>query len=262
MLGDLEVRIVMKSSSSHANEDKSLFSIIAEILEEILGVKNLGTNDNIVSLGLSSIQVARFLGLIKQKLGNPLSIKDIYVNQKIGTLAEHLSQDKAINYGPSEILQLEADSHFADDIELIPSWSSEGRVFLTGATGFVGANLLYRLLSKPSMKEIACLARGNKHHSPMDRIQDALKKYDLWNGDIAQNIRKIIVLDGDMTQVRLGLSQSQYQWLTNWSPAVFHAAAKVNWYGKIMQTPQPGWLLTQGNPVLRVAGKIASHGWS
>ena len=218
-----------RSSGSPINENKSPVSMIATTLEGILGLDNLGPDDNIVSLGLSSIQVARFLGLIKQQFGKVLTIKDLYTAPRIGSLAEYLSQTEAINYGPSEILQFEEDSHFADDIELVPNWSSEGRVFLTGATGFLGANLLYRWLSMSYMKEIACLARGNKQHSAMERIQNTFKKYDLWNEDISQKMEKVIVLDGDMTMECLGLSQSDYQWLIGWAPAVFHAAAKVNW---------------------------------
>ncbi|KAJ6092360.1 hypothetical protein N7467_004329 [Penicillium canescens] len=218
-----------RPSGSPINENKSPFSMIATILEGILGLDHLGPDDNIVSLGLSSIQVARFLGLIKQQFGKVLTIKDLYTTPRIGSLAEYLSQTEAINYGPSEILQFEEDSHLADDIELVPNWSSEGRVFLTGATGLLGANLLYRWLSMSCMKEIACLARGNKQHSAMERIQNTFKKYDLWNEDISQKMEKVIVLDGDMTMEYLALSQSDYQWLIGWAPAVFQAAAKVNW---------------------------------
>lgn len=220
----------LKSTQDNAKDESSLAKV-TKILEENLGLSNIGPDDNIISLGLSSLQVARFLGLIKQKIGKLISIKDLYINPSIRSLVHHLHQADETNYGPSEVLQFEADAHLADDIELIPDWTSEGRVFLTGATGFIGVNLLYRWLSRPSMKEveIACLARGNENYSPMDRIKNALKKYDLWSEDISQEMKRVIVLDGDMTQERLGLPHSDYQWLINWAPAVFHAAAKVNW---------------------------------
>jgi amino acid adenylation domain-containing protein/thioester reductase-like protein len=218
-----------KPSERPVNGDENTVDKVAKIIEGILGLDGLGPDDSVIALGLSSIQVARFLGLVKQEFGKMLSIKDLYTTPRIGSLAEYLDKNETANYGPSEVLQFEEDSHLADDIELVPSWLSEGRLFLTGATGFLGANLLYRLLSMSSMKEIACLARGNKHHSPLDRIQNTLKRYDLWNEHISQNMPKLIVLDGDMTKERLGLSQNDYQWLTGWAPAVLHSAAKVNW---------------------------------
>ncbi|CAI7652281.1 unnamed protein product [Penicillium viridicatum] len=242
-----------RSPQNHANEDESPLSMVANILEGILGLSNLGPDDNIFSLGLSSLQVARFIGLVKQKVGISLSMKDLYTNPSVRSLGHHLHQANEINYGPSEILQFEADSHLADDIQLIPDWSSEGRVFLTGATGFIGVNLLYRWLSMSSMKAIACLARGNEHHSPMDRIENALKKYDLWNEGISEKMKRVIILDGDITQDRLGLSKSDYQWLINWAPAVFHAAAKVNWCDTYRGHFAPNVLGTKN--VIRVAAE-------
>lgn len=218
-----------ESSRKVINGELGGVEMISEILEGILGISTPSPHENVFSLGLSSLQVARFLGSIKQKVGKPLSINDLYINPTIESLAQHLDQPEIVNYGPSEILQFEADSHLADDIELLPNWSSEGRVFLTGATGFIGINLLHRWLSMPSMQGIACLVRGNKHHSPLDRIQNTFKKYDLWNEGMEMKMKKIIILDGDITRDRLGLSQSDYQWLVGWAPAVFHAAAKVNW---------------------------------
>lgn len=225
--------------------------MISEILKGILSISTPSPHENLFSLGLSSIQVARFLGSIKQKVGRSLSIKDLYINPTIESLAQLLGQPEKVNYGPSEILQFEADSQLADDIELLPNWFSEGRVFLTGATGFIGINLLHRWLSMPSMKEIVCLVRGNENHSPMDRVQDTFKKYDLWEDDMREKMKKIIFIDGDITQDRLGLSHSDYQWLVGWAPAVFHAAAKVNWCEPYSSHYAPNVLGTKN--VLRVA---------
>ncbi|KAJ5864921.1 uncharacterized protein N7529_006837 [Penicillium soppii] len=218
------------SSGSHVTEDNdNPLSMVTSLLEEILSNSEIRPDDNILALGLSSLQLARFLGSIKQKFGTSLSMKDLYSKPTVEAVAERLHQTNEISYGPSEILQLEADSHLADDIQLIPEWPSEGRLFLTGATGFVGVNLLYRFLAMPSMKEIACLTRGTEEVSPLDRIKNTFKKYDMWNEDVSKNLDKIIILDGDMTKDRLGLSESDYQWLIGWAPAVFHSAAKINW---------------------------------
>ncbi|KAJ5697920.1 hypothetical protein N7488_011604 [Penicillium malachiteum] len=211
-------------------------SVITETLKGVLGVSYLEPDHKLSSHGLSSLQTARFLGLIRQQTGVSLSMRDLYANPTIDALANRLGQSKEINYGPIEILKLEADSHLADEISyiadeihLIPDWLSEGSVFLTGATGFIGANLLARLLSMPKMKKIACLARGNKNCSPIARIQNTLKKYELWTDNTSDSMNKVIILDGDFTQNRLGLSDQDYQWLIGWAPAIFHSAAKVNW---------------------------------
>ncbi|KAJ5629358.1 hypothetical protein N7528_003015 [Penicillium herquei] len=211
-------------------------SIITEMFKGVLGVCHLEPDHKLSSLGLSSLQTARFLGLIRQQTGVSLSMRDLYANPTIDSLADRLNQSKEMNYGPIEVLKLEADSHLADEIsyiadgiQLIPDWLCEGSVFLTGATGFIGANLLSRLLSMPRMNKIACLVRGNKTCSPIARIQNTLKKYELWTDKTSEYLNKLIILDGDITKNRLGLSEQDYQWLIGWAPAIFHSAAKVNW---------------------------------
>ncbi|KAJ5273641.1 hypothetical protein N7478_008766 [Penicillium angulare] len=243
-----------RPSPNHVNGESSQHSLIAKLLEEVSGLNNLNENDDIISLGLSSIQIARFLGLVKQSLGETLSIKDLYINPSIKTLTTHLEQASRVNYGPSEVLQFEEDSHLADDIQLIPDWRSEGRVFLTGATGFIGINLLYRLLQMSSMNKIACLVRGNDHATPLDRINEALHKYDLWSEELLKNLQqKVITLDGDMTQDRLNLSETDYQWLINWAPSIIHSAAKVNWCEPYSAHYAPNILGTKN--ILKVAAE-------
>lgn len=219
-----------KPGKSHAVENKdNPLRLVTELLEEILAISNIQPESNILALGLSSLQIARFLGLAKQKVGISLSMHDLYTKPTVEAIATRLDQTNEKNYGPSELLQFEADSHLADDIQLVPEWPSEGRVFLTGATGFVGINLLYRFLHMSSMKSIACLTRGTEDFSPLDRIKNTFKKYNLWNEHVSMNLKRLLVLDGDITKEHLGLSESDYEWLINWAPAVFHSAAKVNW---------------------------------
>ncbi|KAI9040295.1 uncharacterized protein KD926_008385 [Aspergillus affinis] len=96
------------------------------------------------------------------------------------------------------------------------------------ATGFVGAYLLHQLLSMPSVKKVACLARSRGYLTANDRIQKALEKYDLWDGRL-ESTQKIITLDGDLTDVTLGLGEDKFNWLSNWASVIFHIGVRVNW---------------------------------
>lgn len=122
------------------------------------------------------------------------------------------------------------DTYLADDILSLPDWQSEaeGRVFLTGATGFVGAHLLDRLLSMPKVKKVACLARARGELSAPARISRSMENYDLWEGN-RDEMHKVFVLEGELADDMLGLGGTRFQWLADWASVIFHAGARVNW---------------------------------
>ncbi|KAF5855481.1 hypothetical protein ETB97_009116 [Aspergillus alliaceus] len=230
----VEYRISGERDHERASNDfKGTLEKLHLLLQEIHPMaENFGPDDDLESLGLSSLDTAHFLGLINNKI-RPLSMDQFRKQSTFSALAQLLSYDYKANYGPLELLQFEEDSHLADEFELIPNWKSEGRVFMTGGTGFLGGQILYRLLKMPNIKQVACLARGypNKGISPLDRIRKNLERYDLWDEvELGPKLQKMVIaLDGDITRPQLGMKETDYQWLVNWAPVVFHIAAKVNW---------------------------------
>jgi amino acid adenylation domain-containing protein/thioester reductase-like protein len=199
-------------------------------LQELLHVSNIDPTKNIFSLGLNSLQVAQLLGKIKRHEGKVVTLAQLHASPTLEDLTALLRTSDEDSTGPAQMMQWEEDSHLADDLVSPRDWQSpkEGQVFLTGATGFVGAYLLHRLLSMPTVKKVACLARGRGHLTANDRIQKALEKYDLWDGRL-ERTQKIMTLDGDLTDVTLGLGEERVTWLSNWASVIFHIGARVNW---------------------------------
>ncbi|PLB54037.1 polyketide synthase [Aspergillus steynii IBT 23096] len=108
-----------------------------------------------------------------------------------------------------------------------PDWTSEseGRVFLTGATGFLGAFLLEQFVGLPQVKSIACLVRASNPEAGMERLSDACRKFG-----ISTNFRaKVFVVPGDITKDRLGLTRQRFDQLAKWASVVFHFGAYANY---------------------------------
>jgi thioester reductase-like protein len=98
------------------------------------------------------------------------------------------------------------------------------RILLTGATGFVGAFLIDKLLDKTDA-DIVCLVRADDEKSAMARIVANMKKYGLQLGDRANRIHAVT---GDLTQPKLGLSSGSFNQLAQDIDVIIHNGADVN----------------------------------
>ena len=105
------------------------------------------------------------------------------------------------------------------------------RIFLTGATGFLGAFLLNDLLEN-TRAGIYCLVRCTGVEEGKQRILKKLESYQLKGGHEAS---RIIPVPGDLAQPRLGLPPDQFQRLSEEMDIIYHSAAMVNWINSYEQ---------------------------
>ncbi len=120
---------------------------------------------------------------------------------------------------------------FAEDIVLAdditgfaakdPSTISE--VFLTGATGFLGAFLLKELLDRGLT--VHCLVRAADAEAGLERLKATLGTYELLD-DL--DLGRVRVVTGDVTRPLLGVPEKEYAELAARIGAIYHSAAKVN----------------------------------
>jgi thioester reductase-like protein len=97
-------------------------------------------------------------------------------------------------------------------------------VFLTGATGFVGMEVLLRLLEDPDTR-VDALVRGRDQADADARLRATL---DVVGIPAAQRPRVQAVL-GELTEPGLGLPGRDADRLTSETTAVVHCAASVSW---------------------------------
>jgi thioester reductase-like protein len=98
------------------------------------------------------------------------------------------------------------------------------RVLLTGATGFLGAFLLDELLRRTDAK-IYCLVRAKSEAQALERLQTNLERYELSPDGCAQRVIPVL---GDLSDVRLGLSEETFQQLGREIDVIYHNGAVVN----------------------------------
>ena len=124
-------------------------------------------------------------------------------------------------------------------------------IFLTGATGFIGAFLLHELLQQTPEASIYCLVRSSDAESGKHRIRTNLERYLLWNEKFNS---RIIAVVGDLAQPRLGLSEQQFTDLASAIDVIYHNGALVNLIYPYAALREANVLGTQ--EVLRLASLI------
>jgi len=91
-------------------------------------------------------------------------------------------------------------------------------IFITGATGFVGTQLVHKLLKQNNV-HLSLLVRGSEEKSANDRMLDLLKN--------KTDIERITVYDGDVAKENFGLDKTVWHELTTKINTVFHSAASI-----------------------------------
>jgi thioester reductase-like protein len=105
-----------------------------------------------------------------------------------------------------------------------PSLREPEQIFLTGATGYLGAFLLRDLLLQ-TRAEIFCLVRSATVEEGKRRVRESLEAHGLWNEGLSE---RIMAVAGDLAQPLLGLSQAQFDQLAIKIDTIFHNGALVN----------------------------------
>ena len=187
-------------------------------------------------LGGHSLTLADLATRLLKTFGFPVPVARLVVNP---TLEGHLETVRSVRDGHTAAVQadlpaiLRADSALDEDIQpssgSMCALSTATTVFLTGATGYLGAFLLCDLLEMTSAR-ILCLVRFN---DPSDsdasagvaRIRKNLLDLGLWHDSILDRIE---VVPGNLGHKRLGLAPDTYKELAASVQVIIHAGATVN----------------------------------
>lgn len=105
---------------------------------------------------------------------------------------------------------------------------AEKVVFLTGASGFLGAELLHRYLEREPGTSVICLIRGTSAQEAQERAIQALERCREGSLRPVQiHHERLLIVNGDVTLPRFGLSPLVYSLLQRRTTHVLHAAAST-----------------------------------
>ncbi|WP_448265219.1 amino acid adenylation domain-containing protein [Nostoc sp. DSM 114159] len=232
-------------------------SQMAEIWSRVLAIAEVGIHDNFFELGGNSLLASQLIFYVKETFQVDLPLKSLFEKSTIEALAQVIETVRR-----DGVSTLTSAIDLKSEVVLDPAIDAQGRtvaqvdelrhVFLTGATGFLGAFLLDELLHQTQAK-IYCLVRSTNEHEGLKKIQQNLEKYSLHHPNFSSHV---IAISGDLEQPYLGLPSEQFEKLALQIDVIYHSAAQVNFAKPYSVIKASNVLGTQ--EVLRLAcmGKI------
>ena len=208
-------------------------ALLARIWEETLGLErdDVRRDDDFFDLGGHSLAAAEMLERVEEAFGTRLPVSAFLDAPTVARLLEEIeAHDRGAVRESPERLDLHSEAVLEPDI--VPEGGNDaillkdaGNVFLTGATGFLGAFLLDELLSRTEAV-VHCLVRDRKgREDPMSQVRANMRAYGVWRPEHARRIRPVA---GDLTKPLLGMTEEKFDGLARETDIVFHAGAVVN----------------------------------
>ncbi|KAK5155245.1 hypothetical protein LTS14_006200 [Recurvomyces mirabilis] len=227
-----------KQAVTSTPKDPISIDQVADLWAETLHVsrKSITPEHGFFDLGGHSLSLAELAARLSRTFGFRIPVARL---ADPVTLEGHVQTVRQVRDGQIAAVQSDLPSALREDSTLdsdikppkvkMHSLKEAQTVFLTGATGFLGAFLLNDLLESTSAK-IICLVRFTE---PSDsyvpagvaRMRKNLIDLGLWRDAIMERVE---ILPGNLERKRLGLSPEKFSDLAKSVQVIVHAAATVN----------------------------------
>ena len=226
--GGAPVALAAASGTEYVAARTDLERDLTAIWTDLLSLRTApGVRDDFFLLGGHSLLATKLVFRVREKLGRVVPLPALFAGElTIERLAAILEQGGA-GFESSLVLADEVD--LPDDIRPAPgapvrSATDPRHLFVTGATGFVGAFLLAELLTTTSAT-MHCLVRAGSPEDGFDRIRTTMRDYGIWDDAHAA---RIVAVPGDLTRPRLGVTDAAWADLAATADGIVHCGADVN----------------------------------
>jgi thioester reductase-like protein len=201
---------------------------LARLWQDVFQVPRVSIRDNFFEMGGHSLLAAQLMTRVNATLTVDLPLSSLFGDPTVAGLARAVENYRRDGSSALSQVDLRAEAELPSSIQPGPPplvWpAAPAHIFLSGATGFLGAFLLHDLLNQTGA-DIACLVRASSAIEGLNRIQANLESHALWREDYAS---RLIPVAGDLARPRLGLSPARFQELAERIDVIYHNGALVN----------------------------------
>jgi myxalamid-type nonribosomal peptide synthetase MxaA len=205
---------------------------VAKYFCEVLGVSTISLDDDFFELGGTSLFLTRLSNLLFSHFDIAVPLHQFFkiptVKGVAGAITILQRDGLDILLLDKHISKLEEDATLDDDINIdgltLSDFSNPKAVFLTGATGYIGAFILEELLLKTDAT-VYCLVRGESKEKALGRLKGIMQDFLIWKDEYAFRIECVV---GDLGKPRFDLHTDDWDDLSEKIDIIYHSGALVN----------------------------------
>ncbi|WHN64863.1 non-ribosomal peptide synthetase [Cysteiniphilum sp. QT6929] len=241
--------ITFQSSQAYIEPRTEQERIVCQAFSTVLLIEKVGIDDDFFKLGGNSIKAIQLSIVLQSNLEIDVAeifdlrtprklahnkqithdlliskleqIKYKYVNQQTN---EHQKLNSAMSLKKAQYL-----SQIANMTAVKYTTKSIQNVLLTGATGFLGCNLLNQLLTLTPYQIFLCIRAKDKTHA-MERMAHKYRFYfDISLEDHFSD--RVVYIPCDLEKRQIGVADEQYYQLTQNIDSIIHCAALAKHFG-------------------------------
>ncbi|WEW56050.1 hypothetical protein PRK78_001485 [Emydomyces testavorans] len=211
--------------------------------KDILQAYNVDGNSDFFNIGGNSMLLIKVQDHIRLRFNVNLPLIRLFESSTLRGMAAAI---QALPEKESSVIDWDAETSIPQDLTLGPLINAPRSpprvVVLTGATGFLGKEILQELITSTSVEEIHCIAV--RTNSKLDEFRES---------------GKVIVHSGDLSRPLLGLSQDVAEFLFNETDAIIHNGADVSFLKTYQSLRKSNVESTKELAKLALARRIPFH---
>ncbi|AND80134.1 amino acid adenylation domain-containing protein [Streptococcus pantholopis] len=201
--------------------------LVCSTVGQVLGISKVSRDANFYDLGGTSLSIYDVKIALEKKLQKKVPFELILGKDIVKDIA--LSLENYLDHKAKKSNLIEIQSEL-DELQNLPYEvrarnDDNQNIFMTGATGFLGAYLLRQYLDKAPAATMHCLVRAENLDLGFKRIKENMQYWGIWKDEDSKRLK---VYCGDLTKYNLGLSQEQLDFLSDNIDVICHNGANVN----------------------------------
>lgn len=234
----------LATAASAGKEARSHWTDIQKTTGQIwasrIGVpaETVNLDDGFIDVGGHSLRAQEVLFDIKRWASITLSMNTLFQNPTLRDFSSVIAAAlEARESGEEKTDSTPPEMDYGFDCEMLKAKSlpldfpkgtlNPQTVLVTGATGFLGASILERILDRNDGITVIALVRASSSSQAFIRVKTACIAYSTWSDSWESRLKCI---PGDLSsKERLGVSHEVWYMLENTVDIVMHLAAHVHW---------------------------------